>query len=136
MLLVLGFIDLLTRPGYNAADMVILFVRELGVGLLVGMLVGAVAGWICCGARDLRTAGLYPVASLTAAALAYGGADTLHGSGFLAVYLAGLVLGSAVIPGGADDRDLSRGAGLGGPGRAVPRRWGCWSSPRSCRRWH
>ena len=38
------------------------------------------------------------MASLTVAALAYGGADTLHGSGFLAVYLAGLILGSATIP--------------------------------------
>ena len=37
----------------------------------------------------LATAGLYPVASLAVAALAYGAADTLHGSGFLAVYLAG-----------------------------------------------
>src|SRR5262249_42722263 len=46
----------------------------------------------------LSTAGLYPVASLTVAALAYGGADTLHGSGFLAVYLAGLMIGSATIP--------------------------------------
>ena len=39
---------------------------------------------------QLATAGLYPVASLAIAALAFGGADTLHGSGFLAVYLAGL----------------------------------------------
>ena len=35
---------------------------------------------------------------MAAAALAFGGADSLHGSGFLAVYLAGLVLGSATIP--------------------------------------
>jgi cell volume regulation protein A len=46
----------------------------------------------------LSTAGLYPVASLTVAALAYGGADSLHGSGFLAVYIAGLMIGSASIP--------------------------------------
>ena len=35
---------------------------------------------------------------MAAAALAFGAADSLHGSGFLAVYLAGLVLGSATIP--------------------------------------
>jgi len=46
----------------------------------------------------LTTAGLYPVATLAAAAVAYGAADVLHGSGFLAVYLAGLMLGSAAIP--------------------------------------
>ena len=39
-----------------------------------------------------------PVASIATAALAYGGAAVLHGSGFLAVYLAGLALGSAHIP--------------------------------------
>jgi len=47
---------------------------------------------------QLATPGLYPVASIATAALAFGAADTLHGSGFLAVYLAGLVLGSATIP--------------------------------------
>ncbi len=97
VLLVLGLIDLLVRPGYAAANIVVLFLSELGVGLLVGGLVGAVAAYAIRHAR-LTTAGLYPVASLTAAALAYGGADSLHGSGFLAVYLAGLVLGSASIP--------------------------------------
>ena len=78
MLLVLGFIDLLTQPGSGAADMVVLFVRELGIGLLVGVLVGSVAVYVLRRAR-LATAGLYPVASLTVVALAYGGADTLHG---------------------------------------------------------
>src|SRR5439155_1642535 len=42
--------------------------------------------------------GLYPVASIAAAALAYGAAATLHGSGFLSVYLCGLALGSAPTP--------------------------------------
>ena len=49
--------------------------------------------------RTLRfgSAGLYPVASLAAAAIAYGLADVTHGSGFLAVYLCGLALGSVVL---------------------------------------
>ena len=46
----------------------------------------------------LPSAGLYPVASIAFAGLAYGGADTIHGSGFLAVFLAGLVIGSASSP--------------------------------------
>jgi len=97
VLLVLGFIDLLIKPGYGAGDMLLLFVRELGLGLLVGLLVGSAAVWAFRRVR-LSTAGLYPVGSLSVAALAYGGADTLHGSGFLAVYLAGLMVGSATIP--------------------------------------
>src|SRR3954471_9878583 len=46
----------------------------------------------------LPSAGLYPVASVAFAAMAYGGADSLHGTGFLAVFLAGLVIGSATSP--------------------------------------
>ncbi len=47
----------------------------------------------------LASAGLYPVATLATAAIAYGGAAALHGSGFLAVYLVGLTLGDAPLPG-------------------------------------
>lgn len=97
VLLVISFIDLLIQPGYGALDMVELFVRELGIGLVVGVGVGAGAVYALRRMR-LATAGLYPVASLGVAALAYGAADTLHGSGFLAVYLAGLIIGSATIP--------------------------------------
>ena len=46
----------------------------------------------------LPSAGLYPVASVAFAGIAYGGATTAHGSGFLAVFLAGLVIGSGSSP--------------------------------------
>ena len=97
VLLVLALIEFITTPGYNFADALLLLVRQLGIGLAVGVLVGWLGVQAFQRAR-LATAGLYPVASLAIAALAFGGADTLHGSGFLAVYLAGLALGSAAIP--------------------------------------
>jgi cell volume regulation protein A len=77
--------------------MAVLLVRQLGIGLAVGLLVGwaAVRGFR---RARLNTAGLYPVASLATAAISFGAADALHGSGFLAVYLAGLSLGSANVP--------------------------------------
>ena len=74
-----------------------LFVRQLGIGAVVGFGVGWLAVQAFRRAR-LDTPGLYPVASLAAAALAYGAAASIEGSGFLAVYLAGLALGSANIP--------------------------------------
>ena len=110
VVLVLAFIDLLTQPGYGLGDVLVLLVRELGIGLLVGLGVGYTAVYVLRRAR-LATAGLYPVASLTVAALAYGGADTLHGSGFLAVYLTGLMIGSAEIP--AERTIVSFHQGLG-----------------------
>jgi potassium/hydrogen antiporter len=97
VLLVLGFIEWLQHDDYGIADMAVLFVRQLGIGLAIGVAVGVAAVWVLRRVT-LATAGLYPVATLAVAALAFGGADALHGSGFLAVYLAGLILGTAGIP--------------------------------------
>jgi cell volume regulation protein A len=97
ILLVLGFIDWIQQPGYGMVDMVWLFVRELGIGWVVGTAVGWAAVWVFR-RINLATTGLYPVASVAAAALAFGGAAVLHGSGFVAVYLAGLAVGGSHIP--------------------------------------
>src|SRR3954449_11539260 len=97
VLLVLGFIDWIQKPGFGVADMLWLFVQQMAIGLAVGVLVGALAVGAMRRLR-LASAGLYPVASIAAAALAYGAAASLHGSGFLAVYLCGLALGSVPTP--------------------------------------
>jgi cell volume regulation protein A len=97
VLLVVGFIEWIQRPDYGLLDMAGLFVQEIGIGLVVGLGVGWLGIQAFKRAR-LQTAGLYPVASIAIAALSFGVADTLHGSGFLAVYLTGLALGSAAIP--------------------------------------
>jgi cell volume regulation protein A len=97
VLLVVGFIEWIQQPDYGVLDMALLFVREMGIGAVVGIAVGWLAVPALRNAR-LASPGLYPVATLATAGLAYGGAATLHGSGFLAVYVAGLMLGSARIP--------------------------------------
>jgi potassium/hydrogen antiporter len=97
VLLVLGFIEWLQRPDYDVPDMLWLFARQLGIGAIVGLGIGWLAVQAFRRAR-LDTPGLYPVASLAAAALAFGAAASIEGSGFLAVYLTGLALGSANIP--------------------------------------
>jgi potassium/hydrogen antiporter len=94
VLLVLGFTSWLLLPDYGVPDMLVLFLRQLGLGLVCGAAVGLGA------ARLLRVArfpagGLYSVASLAVAGLAYGSADVLHGSGFLAVYVAGVALAAS-----------------------------------------
>src|SRR5215212_5388440 len=97
VLLVLGFIAWVQEPDYGIADMAVLFARQIGIGAVAG----GVVGWLAVQAlrrTRLASAGLYPVASLAVAALAFGAADALHGSGFLAVYLVGLALGTAAIP--------------------------------------
>src|SRR5215217_5521855 len=97
VLLVLGFIEWIQQPDYDALDMLVAIARELVIGGAVGLAVGylAVRG---LSSVKLASAGLYPVASLATAAVAFGGADVLHGSGFLAVYITGLVIGSSPTP--------------------------------------
>jgi cell volume regulation protein A len=97
ILLVLGFIEKLMNPDYGIADFLWLFVRQITIGAAVGLAVGYLFTFALREAR-LATAGLYPVATLASVALAFGAADTIHGSGFLAVYITGLMLGSAAIP--------------------------------------
>jgi potassium/hydrogen antiporter len=97
VLLVVALIAAITEPHYTVGDALWLFVRQLGIGAAAGLLVGRL-GVVALERVPLATPGLYPVASVTVAALAFGSADTLHGSGFLAVYLAGLALGDRRIP--------------------------------------
>jgi cell volume regulation protein A len=73
----------------------------VGYQLVVGGLVGAGAGFL--GALVLRraalpAAGLYPLAVVGFTVLAFAGGALLQASGFLAVYLAAVVLGNARLP--------------------------------------
>lgn len=98
VLLVLGFIEWIQTPsGYGIADMAVLMVQQLSIGAAAGFVVGTAA---VAAFRKVAfaTTGLYPVASIATAAIAFGSADQLGGSGFLAVYMAGLSLGGARIP--------------------------------------
>jgi potassium/hydrogen antiporter len=97
IVLVLGFIDAIQEPSYGALDMLGLAVAQLGIGAAVGLLLGKLSVEAFTRVR-FGTTGLYPVASVAAAAIAFGAADVLGGSGFLAVYLTGLLLGSAQLP--------------------------------------
>jgi cell volume regulation protein A len=91
--LTIGLIHWIQDARYGFADLALLVVRQLGLGLVVGVGLGAVATWAF--ARLPHSVGAFaPVASVAAAALSYGVADVIGGSGFLAVYLVGLAVGS------------------------------------------
>jgi cell volume regulation protein A len=96
VLLVIGFSTWITTDGYNLLDMVEAFVLELSVGAVAGLVVGGASAALMR-RKPLTTPGLYPVASMATAALAFGVGDALHGSGFLSIYLAGLALGALPI---------------------------------------
>jgi cell volume regulation protein A len=86
----------------------------VGYELLGGALVGGMLGW--AGAWALRRAalpatGLYPLATIAVCVLAFAVAQSLHASGFLATYLAGLVLGNARLPHRGDTLSFAEGLG-------------------------
>ena len=97
LLLVTGFIDWLELSDYGLGDMVGALAGKLALGLAIGVLVGFAARYVFRN-LDLPNPGLYPVASVATAGLAYGAAEVAHGSGFLAVYIAALILGTGSIP--------------------------------------
>ena len=97
LLLVIGFIEWIQQPGYGAADMIGLLAVKLAVGVVVGLVLGRLAVWVL-DRIELPSDGIYPVATIAAAALAYGVSEVAGGSGLLAVYLTALALGSARIP--------------------------------------
>lgn len=97
ILLVIGTIEAVNHADFGLIDALWLAVSELAIGSVIGLAVGYL-GTVVLRNVTLPSAGLYPVASVAFAALAFGGAQSAHGSGFLAVFLAGLVIGSASSP--------------------------------------
>jgi potassium/hydrogen antiporter len=110
ILLVIGFIEWIAQPDFGVADMAGLLVLELFIGAVVGVAVGRLSVLAFRGVPFVSS-GLYPVASIATAAISFGVADVLHGSGFLAVYLAGLALGGARVPARATITDFHAGLG-------------------------
>jgi potassium/hydrogen antiporter len=97
LLLVIGFIEWIQESGYGLVDMVGLLALKLAIGAAIGVALGRVAADALNRVR-LPTDGIYPVATIAIAGLSFGLAEVAHGSGFLAVYLTALALGSTSLP--------------------------------------
>jgi cell volume regulation protein A len=83
----------LTTPG----RVILLLAYELAAGAVLGAAVGFLGAWMLRRAA-LPAAGLYPLAAIGLAVLAYAAGAVGQASGFLAVYVAGVVLGNARLP--------------------------------------
>ncbi len=91
--LTIGLIAWIEEPDFEFPDLVVSVVEQLGIGLVIGVGLAVVALWVF--ARLPHSIGSFaPVASVAAGALSFGVADVAGGSGFLAVYLVGLAVGS------------------------------------------
>ncbi|WP_459754283.1 potassium/proton antiporter [Streptomyces sennicomposti] len=117
------------ESGFNDAPVVILVVAfstagpvehwyvlvgEIALELAIGAALGIAVGWL--GAWGLRhvalpASGLYPIAVMAIAVTAYAAGALAHGSGFLAVYLAAMLLGNAKLPHWPATRGFAEGLG-------------------------
>ncbi len=91
--LTIGLIQLLTIPQTTFGSVVLLFVVQMTVGAVLGLGFGRALVFLINRLR-LSYEGIYSVFVLAFAALIYGATASIGGSGFLAVYIAGLVAGN------------------------------------------
>ncbi len=91
VVLTIALIRLLTAPTTSFRELVLFFATQMIVGLILGIAMGEIMRRTL-NALNLELEGIYPVLSVALALLTYGLAASLNGSGFLAVYLAGLIM--------------------------------------------
>ncbi|WP_442504206.1 potassium/proton antiporter [Marinivivus vitaminiproducens] len=83
---------LLAEVPATPVEVVLLLLREASVGILFGALGGTAAAWLLN--RVELPVGMHPLFVVASAVFIYAATGLAHGSGFLAVYLAGLMLGN------------------------------------------
>ena len=96
--LTITLVELITSgqglSGFNLS-LLMSFLQEMGIGLVAGL----AGGWLIAAAanRFEEDRGLAPILVLALALLVFSVTGTMHGSGFLAVYVAGLYAGNRKI---------------------------------------
>ena len=95
--LMIGLLELATSDHGGFGIVVSEFAVQMSVGLAVGLAGGALLVPFMRRV-SLPAEGLYPLRTLASAGLIYGVASVAHGSGFLAVFVAGIVVGDVEAP--------------------------------------
>ena len=95
--LMIGMIELATTDGGSIWTVLREFAVEMAGGTLVGI-AGAALLVPLVRRVPLPSPALYPLRMLAAAGVIYGAATLVHGSGFLAVFVAGILVGDARLP--------------------------------------
>lgn len=91
--LTVGLLEVLLHDVEPGLGLLQLFVIQMGIGAVAGLL----GGWISVkliNRINLNAPGLYPVTVATCGLLTFGLAASLGGSGFLAIFIAGVLIGN------------------------------------------
>jgi cell volume regulation protein A len=92
--LTIGLITLIQDGSTKPIELFLLFINQMGVGALTGLLVGGLAVWLFRRVK-LMAIGLYPVFVMLFGVFAFGLAANLGGSGFLATFITGVIVGNS-----------------------------------------
>ena len=87
----------------NAWGIVLNFVMQFGFGLLFGYLLGRLCVWII-NKIDLQNKSLYPILMLSFIFFTFSFTNLFNGNGYLAVYVAGIVMGNSKL---AENKSIS-----------------------------
>lgn len=94
--LTVGLIEVISGRMEMGPQLLQLFAMQMGIGIAVGLVVGWASVRVV-NRINLSTAGLYPVLTGACGLVSFGAAAVLGGSGFLAIYITGIVLGNSRI---------------------------------------
>jgi potassium/hydrogen antiporter len=95
--MMLGLIEVAQQPHAGVWVFVRTFAQQLGIGLAIGVAGGLVLAALMQ-RLSLPSAGLYTLRTLAGAGVIYGLTAVAHGSGFLAVFVAGLIVSDRAVP--------------------------------------
>ncbi len=91
--LTLGMIQLILIPSTGLWNLIWLFIKQFGLGIIIGLSMGQLIVYLLNKIK-FDYDGIYPVLFLAYAGMVYAFTNIVGGSGFLAVYLAGLTVGN------------------------------------------
>jgi len=91
--LTVSLINLITVPNISALSLIPTFFAQMGLGAALGLAIGYAGVWVMNRIR-LQADGLYVIITVTIVLVSYSATTLIGGSGFLAVYLCGIVMGN------------------------------------------
>lgn len=92
-MLTILLIAYIQQGGMDSTDAILAFVTQLSVGAVAGYLLGKVSVWVI-NKIDIENGSLYPILLLATALFTFSATTLCKGNGYLAVYIAGLIVGN------------------------------------------
>lgn len=92
--LTISMISLYSSQDQNTVDLILSFIKQMSIGAAMGVVMGKLMVFVV-NRINLDVDGLYPVLVIALVLLTFSFVDLLGGNGFLAIYLAGVILGNA-----------------------------------------